>query len=164
MTVAKKGDLVFVHYTGSFESGEIFDTSAEGEPLYFIIGEGDIIEGFDIAITGMTKGEKKSIVLTPDQAYGEYEEERMITTSLESFGEDFHPEIGQQLAIQLQDTERAMATIIEFDDQEVTLDMNHPMAGKTLKFDLELVDIKDASEMPKKSSCEGGCGSCGGCS
>ncbi len=161
MTTAKKGDLVFVHYTGKFDSGEVFDSSTDGSPLYFILGEGDIIEGFDKAVIGMAIGEKKTVKISPAQGYGEYSEERVISTDRKNFGEGFEPEVDQQLALQLENGERAIATIVDFDDNSVTLDMNHPLAGENLNFDLELVDIKDASEMP--SSCGSSCSSCSGC-
>ena len=162
MTTAKKGDLVYVHYTGKFDSGEVFDSSSDGSPLYFIVGEGDIIEGFDKAVLGMAIGEKKSIKISPAEGYGEYSEERVISTDRKNFGDDFEPEVDQQLALQMENGERAIATIVDFDDENVTLDMNHPLAGENLNFELELVDIKDASDMPE-SSCGGGCSSCSGC-
>lgn len=161
MAAVKKGDLVFVHYTGKFDSGEVFDTSADGSPLYFIVGEGDIIEGFETAVVGMSVGDKKTIVLAPSEGYGDYSDERVITTQRENFGEEFEPVKDQQLALQMENGERVIATIVNFDHESVTLDMNHPLAGKTLHFDLELMDIKDASEMP--SSCGSGCSSCSGC-
>lgn len=161
MTTAKSGDLVFVHYTGKFDSGEIFDSSGDREPLSFILGQGDIIQGFDTAIQGMAIGDKKSITITPDEAYGQYSEDQIITTQRSNFGEDFEPEIDLQLALQLENGERTLATITAFNDETVTLDLNHPLAGKVLHFELELLDIKDASEMPSCGS--GGCSSCSGC-
>jgi len=161
MTAVKKGDLVFVHYTGKFDSGEVFDSSVNGSPLYFIVGDGDIIEGFETAVVGMKIGDKKTIVLAPAQGYGDYSDERVITTQRENFGDEFEPVLDQQLALQMENGERVIATVVKFDNESVTLDMNHPLAGKTLHFDLELMDIKDASEMP--SSCGSGCSSCSGC-
>lgn len=161
MTIAKSGDLVFVHYTGKFDSGEVFDSSVDREPLSFILGQGDIIEGFDTAIAEMKIGEKKAITLTPEQAYGEYNPEQIVKTQRSNFGEGFEPEKDLQLALQLENGEHTLATIKEFDDSEVTLDLNHPLAGKTLHFELELTDIKDASEMPSCDSAA--CSSCTGC-
>jgi peptidylprolyl isomerase len=161
MTTAKSGDLVFVHYTGKFDSGEVFDSSLNREPLCFILGRGDIIQGFDQAIQGMEIDEKKSITLTPEQAYGEYSDDQIVTTDRSNFGEGFKPEVDLQLALQLQNGEQTLATITAFDDATVTLDLNHPLAGKTLHFELELKDVKDASEMPSCGS--GGCSSCSGC-
>jgi len=161
MAAVKKGDLVFVHYTGKFDSGEVFDSSVNGSPLYFIVGDGDIIEGFETAVIGMNVGEKKTIVLAPAQGYGDYSDDRVITTQRENFGDEFEPVLDQQIALQMENGERVIATIVKFDTSSVTLDMNHPLAGKTLHFDLELMDIKDASEMP--SSCGSSCSSCSGC-
>lgn len=161
MTAAKNGDLVFVHYTGKFDSGEVFDSSSDGDPLYFIIGEGNIIEGFEKAIIGMKIGDKKTVNLSPEQGYGIHEEEKIISVDRGNFGEEFEPEIDLQLSLQMENGERAIATVVDFDDESVTLDMNHPLAGENLNFDLELVDIKDASEMP--ASCGSSCSSCSGC-
>ncbi|GAB4276249.1 MAG: peptidylprolyl isomerase [Candidatus Rifleibacteriota bacterium] len=161
MTIAKSGDLVFVHYTGKFDSGEIFDSSVERDPLYFILGQGDVIQGFDNAIIGMKVGEKKTIKITPEDGYGEYSEDQIVETKRSNFGEGFEPEIDLQLAIQLATGEHTLATIKKFDDENVTLDLNHPLAGKNLYFELELVEIKDASEIPSCGS--GGCSSCSGC-
>lgn len=161
MSSAKNGDLVFVHYTGKFDSGEVFDSSADGNPLYFVIGEGNIIEGFEKAIVGMNIGDKKTIDLTPEEGYGDYSDEKIITVTRSNFGDEFEPEVDLQLALQMENGERAIATITEFDEENVTLDLNHPLAGQALHFELELVDIKDASEMP--SSCGSSCSSCSGC-
>ncbi len=161
MTTAKKGDLVFVHYTGSFDTGEVFDSSKDSSPLHFVLGEGQIIPGFEKAIMGMAINEKKSVELEPKDAYGPFSEEKIITTERENFGEGFEPEKDLQIALQLEDGNRAIATIRDFDEKSVTLDLNHPLAGKNLNFDLELVDIKDASEEPTCGS--GGCSSCSGC-
>jgi FKBP-type peptidyl-prolyl cis-trans isomerase 2 len=161
MTTAKKGDLVFVHYTGSFDTGEVFDSSKDSSPLNFVLGEGQIIPGFEKAIIGMAVNEKKSVLLDPKDAYGPFSEEKIITTERENFGEGFEPEKDLQIALQLEDGNRAIATIKDFDEKSVTLDLNHPLAGKNLNFDLELIDIKDASEAPTCGS--GGCSSCSGC-
>jgi FKBP-type peptidyl-prolyl cis-trans isomerase 2 len=161
MTTAKSGDLVFVHYTGKFDSGDIFDSSREREPLCFILGKGDIISGFDTAIQGMEIGEKKSVTLTPDQAYGDYSQDQVVTTNRSNFGEGFEPEKDLQLALQLENGQQTLATIKDFNEATVTLDLNHPLSGKTLHFDLELMDIKDASQIPTCGT--GGCSSCSGC-
>ncbi len=161
MTTAKSGDLVFVHYTGKFDSGDVFDSSRDREPLTVILGRGDIIQGFDNAIQGMEIGEKKSVTLTPDQAYGDYSQDQVVTTKRSNFGEGFEPEENLQLALQLEDGQQTLATILKFDEDTVTLDLNHPLAGKTLHFDLELMDVKDASEVPTCGT--GGCSSCSGC-
>lgn len=161
MANAKKGDLVFVHYTGKFDSGDIFDSSVNADPIYFVLGEGNLIAGFETAISGMEVGDKKSISLAPEDGYGEYSEDKIIKTNRENFGEGFEPQKDLQLALQLEGGHQTLATVTDFDDTTVTLDLNHPLAGKTLHFDLELVDIKDASQLPACSS--EGCSSCSGC-
>ena len=161
MTAVKNGDLVLIHYTGKFDTGEVFDSSVDSTPLNFVVGQGHIIPGFEKAVIGMEKGEKKTISLTPADAYGEYSKEKVIITERKNFGEDFEPEKDLQIALQLENGERAIATITNFDEEKVTLDLNHPLAGKNLNFDLELVDIKDAAEAPTCGS--GGCSGCTGC-
>lgn len=165
MTIAKKGDWVFVHYVGKFESGEEFDSSRRGGPIDFVVGAGDLIEGFDKNVEGMKVGDKKDIVVTPAEGYGEYDEDQVMTVERSMFGEGFEPEVDEQLALQMDNGQRLLATITEFTDNEVTLDMNHPMAGKTLHFELELMDVKDASERPAPSfGCSpSACSSCSGC-
>lgn len=161
MTTAKKGDLVFVHYTGTFDSGEVFDSSKNSEPIKFILGSGSIIEGFDTAIKGMDVGETKTIKLTPETAYGEYSPEKVISTSRDNFGEGFEPEKDLQLALQLDSGQKVIATVTDFNDSDVTLDLNHPLAGKNLNFELELVEIKDAASLPScQGSCQSGCSGC----
>lgn len=160
MTTAQKGDLVLVHYTGKFENGEVFDSSREDAPLPFVLGEGQIIPGFETAVEGMKIGEKKDLVITPEDAYGTYSNDKIIKTDIKNFGEDFSPEKDIQLALQMENGEQALATVKDFDKETVTLDLNHPLAGKTLNFAIELMEIKDASEM---SSCGSSCSSCSGC-
>ena len=161
MTTAKKGDWVFVHYTGTLDNGEQFDSSRGGDPLDFILGSGDLIEGFDKAIDGMAIGDKKQIHLTPAEAYGEYDKEKIMVVEREMFGgDDVEPDM--QIGLHMEDGSRVLATITKVTDKEVTIDTNHPMAGKALNFDLELVDIKDAADMPVHS-CSGSCHSCHGC-
>lgn len=158
MASAKKGDLVFVHYSGKFDSGDVFDSSVDADPIYFVLGEGNLIAGFETAINGMKVGDKKSITIAPENGYGEYSDEKIIKTNRENFGEDFEPQKNLQLALQLEGGHQTLATVTDFDDSMVTLDLNHPLAGKTLHFDLELVDIKDASQLPACST--DSCSSC----
>ena len=120
MTVAKKGDWVFVHYVGKFDSGETFDSSRSGAPLDFILGEGDLIEGFDKNVEGMKIGEKKNIVLEPAEAYGNYDEEQVMTVERTMFGEDFEPKQKCSLLFKWKTNQRALATVTSFDDKNVT--------------------------------------------
>ena len=164
MANVKNGDWVFVHYTGRFEDGKVFDSSLDGSPLDFVVGEGGLIEGFEKGVMGMAVGEKKTIKLTPEEGYGPYDEKSVFDVPVENFGEKPELEKGMQIVVTPQSGGDFLATIIDFDDKTVKLDTNHPLAGKNLTFELELIDIKDASERPQHTcgGCHGCCGSCGG--
>ncbi|MDD3793321.1 MAG: peptidylprolyl isomerase [Candidatus Gracilibacteria bacterium] len=140
--IVKEGDNVSVHYTGTFENGEKFDSSYDREmPIDFQVGAGQMISGFDKAVVGMKVGEKKSITLQPDEAYGERSDtyNKVIEkTQLQEFVDaGYKLEAGEVLS-----TDIGNITILSSDDTTVTLDGNHPMAGKVLNFDIELVEIK----------------------
>lgn len=164
MTCAKKGDYVLVHYTGKFDDGEEFDSSQGCEPLGFILGAGEVIEGFQSAVDGMKIGEKKTVKIAPEQAYGEYEKDKLISSNRENFGDDFKPQKNMQIVIELESGQQVMATVTKFDKKSVTLDLNHPLAGKALNFELELIDIKDPRDIPLCDSSCSSCSSCKGCS
>jgi peptidylprolyl isomerase len=139
--VAEVGDNVSVHYTGSLEDGTVFDTSHGGDPLTFTIGSGQMITGFDNAVRGMKVGETKTVTLTPDQAYGQYRQDLIITLDLDTFPEGMTLTIGQKVPLQNNLGQTFYATIIEIGDTTVTLDANHELAGKTLIFEIELISI-----------------------
>jgi peptidylprolyl isomerase len=141
MAKAKSGDTVRVHYTGTFDDGTVFDSSAEREPLQFTIGGGQVIAGFDIAVTDMEPGERKTVNIPADQAYGPRSEELVAEIGRDRLPADLELEIGQQLQLGLADGEQAVVMIVDVSETTVTLDANHPMAGFDLNFDLELVEI-----------------------
>ena len=158
----KNNDWVFVHYTGRFEDGKVFDSSRKGAPLDFVVGEGGLIEGFEKGVMGMAIGEKKEIKLTPAEGYGEYDEKAVFQVPIENFGnkpEDLSK--GMQIVVTPENGQEFLATIADVKNDIVVLDTNHPLAGKVLIFELEVMDIKDACEKPHHS-CSGCCGSCGG--
>ncbi len=159
--VVKTNDWVFVHYTGKFEDGKVFDSSRNGSPLDFVVGEGGLIEGFEKGVMGMAIGEKKTIKLTPAEGYGEYDEKAVFNVPIENFGEKPELEKGMQIVVTPQDGQEFLATIADFDEKTVKLDTNHPLAGKVLMFELEVMDIKPSCERPQHT-CHGCCGSCGG--
>jgi len=136
------GSKISVHYTGSLDDGTIFDSShPRGQTLDFTAGAGQMIKGFDDAVIGMKIGEKKTITLAPSEAYGEYDESKkqvIEKSQLESFkNAGYTLEVGEELP-----TQYGMFKIIDADDTTITLDTNHELAGKTLTFEIEIVDIK----------------------
>ncbi len=136
----KKGNKVKVDYTGKLEDGTIFDTSKGKGPLEFEAGTGKVIKGFDDAIIGMEKGDEKEITLKPAEAYGEHKPELMKKVPREQLPKEPEPKPGMMLVLSLPDGRQLPARIAEVSDKEVTLDLNHPLAGKTLIFKLKLVD------------------------
>jgi FKBP-type peptidyl-prolyl cis-trans isomerase 2 len=132
------GDNVKVNYTGKLEDGEIFDSSEGREPLKFVAGQGQMIKGFDEAVIGMKKGEKKTITLAPEEAYGEFREDAKITVDKNQLPNFENLVVGSQLMT----NNGATGTIIEKSDQNAIIDFNHKLAGKTLIFDIEIVSIE----------------------
>lgn len=141
MGQAKQGDNVKVHYTGKFLDGKIFDSSKERAPLEFKIGEKKVIPGFELAIIGMQPGELKTVTLNSNDAYGPHLEELVTDVDRGHFPEHITPEVGQQLEVQSEEGFQAIVTITNISGDTVTLDANHPLAGKDLVFDIELVEI-----------------------
>ena len=144
-TTAKSGQTVSVHYTGTLTDGTEFDSSrGRGAPLTFTIGSGQLINGFDTAVAGMTVGETKDITLTPAEAYGEINEEATQTLQKDAFPSDFEFVIGGRVQGHNGAGQPVLATIKQVnDDGTIVMDMNHPLAGKTLNFNIELVEIDD---------------------
>lgn len=147
MQQAKKGDKVKIHYHGKLNDGSTFDSSADREPLAFEIGSGMVIPGFDDGVTGMIVGEKKTINIPPDQAYGEVNEEMIIAFPINQFPPEMKPEIGMQLNMSNNEGQNFPVVIVEVKEDSVLLDANHPLAGKELIFDLELVEIEGTSSL-----------------
>jgi len=141
MTQAKAGDAVKVHYTGKLADGDIFSTSTQGDPLQFIIRKGQTIPGFDQAVEGMQVGESKRIEVSSEQAYGPYLDDLVIQVDCKELPPDLDPKVGDRLQIQQEDGRAIPVSVIDLTDEAVTLDANHPLAGKDLTFELELVEI-----------------------
>lgn len=141
MTQVKYGDRVDVHYTGYFEDGTVFDSSIGGDPLKFVVGKGQVIPGFENAVIGMTKGEKKTTIITADYAYGPHHAEMVVEIDRDKFPEHIAPEVGQLLQLQSSDGQTFRITVTNISSSSITLDANHPMAGKDLTFDIEIVKI-----------------------
>lgn len=141
LTQAKVGDRVKVHYTGTVDSGERFDTSEGGDPLEFTIGADGVIPGFQRAVNGMSIGEEINVEIAPRDAYGEYELKKINKTDKKNLPQDVEPEVGMMLKAENPMGEIMYVKITEVDETSVTIDSNHPMAGKTLNFRIKLVDI-----------------------
>jgi len=141
MAVASKGDAVKVHYTGRLEDGTVFDSSANREPLQFILGDGNMIKGFDAAVHGMQIGEEKSVTIPCGDEYGEKREDMMLDIPMEQVPSDIKAEVGMELSLQNQAGHPVPVKVTYVDDIKITLDANHPLAGKDLIFDITLVEI-----------------------
>jgi FKBP-type peptidyl-prolyl cis-trans isomerase 2 len=138
----KKGDKVKVEYTGTFEDGEVFDSSEKhGAPLEFEVGAGKMIKGFDEAVLGMEKDEEKEIKLQPAEAYGNASPEMIQKFPRDQFPKDHEPKPGMMLMLKAPNGAQMPASIKEVSDKEITLDMNHPMAGKVLNFKIKLIGV-----------------------
>lgn len=141
MQQVKSGDKVKVHYHGKLTNGETFDSSKGREPLEFEVGSGMVIKGFDDGVTGMAVGEKKTIHIPFLEAYGPSNSEMIIDMPKDRFPTDMQLEIGMPLMMTSGDGQNFQVTVTEIKEDAVTLDANHPLAGKDLVFDLELVEI-----------------------
>jgi FKBP-type peptidyl-prolyl cis-trans isomerase 2 len=137
---AKDGDKVQVHYKGTLEDGTEFDSSMGRDPMEFTLGQGQLIPGFEKAVIGMDTGKSKKVTITEDEAYGPRREDMVMVVERKQLPPDMKPEIGERL--QLSQGEQAFTvTVTDASTENVTLDANHPLAGKTLIFDIELVAI-----------------------
>jgi peptidylprolyl isomerase len=138
---AKMGDTVNVHYKGTFGNGDEFDSSHGRDPLKFTIGSHQVIKGFEDGVIGMGHGEKKRIEIAPEHGYGQYREDLLVKMKRENLPKDITPELGMQLMLTDPEGNHIPVAITEVNDDSVILDANHPLAGETLYFDLELVSI-----------------------
>ncbi|GGZ26497.1 peptidyl-prolyl cis-trans isomerase [Echinicola pacifica] len=141
MSVATKGSTVKVHYTGKLKDGTVFDSSENREPLEFTVGDGNMIKGFDSAVDGMEPGQDKSVTIPSAEAYGEKREDMMISVPKEQVPADIKPEVGMDLSIQNQQGQPVPVKVVHVDEEKITLDANHPLAGEDLIFDIKLVEV-----------------------
>ncbi len=141
MSQAKSGDTVRIHYTGTLSDGSQFDSSAGRDPLEFAVGSGMVIPGFDTAVEGMTVGESKSFTIEPEEAYGVKQDHLIQEVPKSALPEGMTPEVGMPLQSQTPDGQVMDLEVTAVTDTHITVDANHPLAGKALTFDIELVAI-----------------------
>ena len=141
MTQVKPGDTVRIHYIGTLSDGATFDSSEGRDPLEFVVGSGQIIPGLDIALPGMVVGDKKTVQVPADQAYGQPDPNARQAVPRAEIPDDIPLDLGTQLQVQTPQGQVMPVTVVEVTETEVTLDANHPLAGRDLTFAIELVAI-----------------------
>jgi peptidylprolyl isomerase len=141
MSQATAGDKVKIHYTGTLEDGKQFDSSEGREPLEFELGSGQVVPGFDKAVMGMAVGESKSVTIAPEDAYGQRNEQAVQEVPKSALPEDLKAEEGMMLQAQNPDGQTVQLAVVSVNDDSITVDANHPLSGKTLNFELSLVEI-----------------------
>lgn len=143
MANVQKGDKVKVHYTGKLNDGTEFDSSKGRDPLEFEAGSGQVIKGFDSALIGMEIGETKNVEIPVEMAYGPKRDDLVIQVPPTQFPADMSPQVGLQVELHNNQGGTIPAMIVDVNEENVTLDANHPLAGKDLSFEIELVDINN---------------------
>lgn len=141
MAKAKIGDTVRVHYLGKLQNGTVFDTTVARDPIEFTIGRGQVIPGFEQAVIGLEPGERLTVTIPADKAFGAYRKEMVQIVHPEQLSQDMEAQVGQQLRIPQQDGDGFVVTVTDVSDESVTLDANHPLAGEDLLFDIRLEEI-----------------------
>lgn len=142
MAQAQNGDTVRVHYTGKLDDGTVFDSSQGREPLEFTLGSGQVIAGFDDAVSGMEPGTAREITIPADKAYGARRDELLLRVDRSQFPDGSDPQVGQQFQMS-QGGQTVVVNVTDVEADHVTLDANHPLAGRDLTFELELVDVNN---------------------
>ncbi|MBN1622442.1 MAG: peptidylprolyl isomerase [Endomicrobiales bacterium] len=138
----KKGDKVKIQYVGKLSNGNVFDKSQEQKPLEFTVGTGQVISGFDREIEGMNINEEKSFTIKAEDAYGNKREDLVIDFPASKFPKDFEPKVGVALKLKNQDGKVFMATIVSVTQDNLKLDLNHPLAGEDLTFDVKVQSVE----------------------
>lgn len=141
MVQAKTGDTVMVHYSGFLDDGTLFDPSLKREPFQFTLGQGMVIQGFEEAVTGMNIGETKTVQIPCGAAYGPHREDLLVVIDRSQVPPHINPEIGMNLQVSTPDGNVAEVTVSNIDEESITLDANHPLAGKDLLFEIKLIEI-----------------------
>jgi peptidylprolyl isomerase len=141
MSQVKHGDKVKVHYTGRLDDGDVFDSSHDREPLEFVVGKGEVIPGFDDAVLGMSPGETRTERMGAKKAYGDHRDDLVIDVTREKMPDDMDPKVGEMLRIGDEVGRSFVAMVVGTDEDKITIDANHPLAGKDLTFEIELLGI-----------------------
>lgn len=138
---AQPGDVVRVHYTGRLDDETVFDSSEGREPLTFTLGAGQVVSGFDRAVTGLEEGESRTVRMEPDEAYGPRRDDLVLSVPHDAFPDGMDPQPGQRLQLALQGGGTVEAHVTDVGEDAITLDANHPLAGEALTFDVTLVEL-----------------------
>ncbi len=163
METVESGKFVTVNYKGTLESGEVFDSSEDGQPMEVNVGSGQVIQGFENALMGMALNEEKSFTLEPDEAYGFRDENQLHTFSRQEVPPEMNPQVGDVIGLQTPDGQQIPAKIAETDEEKVVVDLNHPLAGEKLNFEIQVVDISDTPTQMSADCSSGGCDCSSGC-
>lgn len=155
MKKVENGIFVSVDYKGTLKNGNVFDSSQGRQPLEVKMGAGQLITGFENELMGMSVSEKKTFTLEPEEAYGQRNENLRQNFPMSDVPPEMNLEVGMMISLQSQEGRPIPAQIVHLDDEKVTVDMNHPLAGETLTFEIEVVGISDTPTQAQK-----GCG-CG---
>ena len=155
MQTVESGKFVSVIYTGTLADGQVFDSCAAESPLEFQTGSGQLIQGFDDAVMGMALNEKKTFTLQPEDAYGVYNEDSLHEFPKAELPEGVDPKVGDTVAFSTPEGHQIPARLVKMDDTTLTFDLNHPLAGETLTFEIEVVGINDTPTQPQ--GCGSGC-------
>ena len=161
MENVEKGLYVSVDYKGTLQNGEVFDSSHEGQPLEVQMGVGQLIEGFEKELMGMSLNEKKTFTLNPEDAYGQVDESLARDFARADFPPEMEPRVGMTIALQSPEGRQMPARITYLDDEKVSVDLNHPLAGESLTFEIEVVGISSAPTQ-SHAGCGSGCDCTGG--
>jgi peptidylprolyl isomerase len=141
MTQAKDGSTVQVNYTGKLADGTVFDSSYDRHPLKFTVGKGQLIGGFEKAVVGMNAGEKKTVVIPAAEAYGPRQENAVVEVERKNLPQNLDVQVGQRLELTQEDDSSLLVTVTATSESTITIDANHPLAGKDLTFEIELMSI-----------------------
>ncbi len=159
MKKVENGHFVKVDYTGTLENGNTFDSSSNTHPIEVEVGAGKVIKGFEDALVGMAVNEKKTFTLSPEEAYGQRNDALEQSFMCSELPEGFEPKVGQVLALRNPHGGQVPVKVKHVDDEKITVDLNHPLAGEALTFEIEVLEINDEASQP--SCTPSACSTCG---